>query len=187
MSGMSSASTPIQSSAAPITASKAIWSGRRISVELVPRGHAAPAEIVRHPGGAVILPLLDDDTMLLISNRRVAIGRRLLELPAGTRDGDEDPLTTAARELEEETGYRAGRLEAAGTMLTTPGFTDEKLWCFVARDLTPTRMNLDDGEDITVEAHAIADVVAMIDSGVITDAKTMGFVLRWVRHRDGDR
>lgn len=163
------------------------WTGRRIGVELVDRAggsDAPPREIVRHPGGSVVLPIDDDSRILLIRNHRVAVRDALLELPAGTRGDGEDPAEVAARELAEETGFAAGRLEPFGWFWTTPGFTDERLHAFIAHDLEFVGQRLDPGEEIEVVPASVDDVLAMIDDGRIVDAKTIAVVLRWHR-REG--
>lgn len=161
------------------------WRGDRIHVARISDGQAGDGrrDIVRHPGGSVILPLLDDTTIVMIRNRRVAVGEVLWELPAGTRGPDEDPRTVAARELEEETGYRAAILESFGWFYTTPGFTDERLDVFIARDLTLVGQHLDPGESIEVVPTPAIDVAAMIEDGRIRDAKTIAVVLRWLATR----
>ena len=171
-------------------ASRRVWAGRRIAVDLVPEpgaidadGRPLPRELVRHPGGAVILPRLDDGRLVLIRNRRLSVGQWLWELPAGTRGPGEDLAEVARRELEEETGFRARRIEAFGCLHTTPGFTDERIDAFLAEGLEPGPQRLDAGESIQVEPRPVETVLAMIDDGRITDAKTVALVLRWWRLR----
>ncbi len=170
--------------------SRPAWRGRRIGVDLVPGAAAGPGraverEIVRHPGGATILPILGDGRLVLIRNHRVSVGERLWELPAGTRDGRESLAEVARRELEEETGYRAGRIRPFGWFWTTPGFTDERIDAFVAEELAPGPQRLDDGEAIDVVPLPADEVLAMIDDGRIRDAKTIAVVLRWWRLEGG--
>ncbi|MFK7959302.1 MAG: NUDIX hydrolase [Phycisphaerales bacterium] len=147
------------------------------------RAGGSPRDIVRHPGGSVILPLMSDDQIVMIRNRRVAVDDVLWELPAGTRGPGEDPAAVAARELEEETGYRAARIEPFGWFFTTPGFTDERLDAYIARDLTHVGQHLDPGESIDVHVCSATSVVEMIDDGRIRDAKTIAVVLRWMAAR----
>ena len=173
-------------------ASRRVWTGRRIAVDHVtdaeaagPDGRAVEREIVRHPGGAVILPRLDDGRLVLIRNRRISVGESLWELPAGTRGPGEDLAEVARRELQEETGYRAARIEPFGWFLTTPGFTDERIDAFLAEGLVPGPQRLDAGEWIQVEPLPLEEVLSMIDDGRICDAKTIAVVLRWWRLRGG--
>lgn len=167
------------------------WRGSRITIDLVPvvaaDGSTVLREIVRHPGGAVILPRLDDGRIVLIRNHRVAVGETLWELPAGTRGPGEDLLDVARRELEEETGYRAERLAPFGSFFTTPGFTDERIDAFLADGLSAGPQHLDDGESIEVAPRSLDEVLAMIDDGRIRDAKTIVVVLRWWRLGEADR
>ena len=105
-------------------------------VEL-PSGREGLREVARHPGGAVLVPLFEDGTVLLVEQLRYPLGERIVELPAGKLAPGETPSEAAARELEEETGYRAGHLTALLSIYTTPGFCDEELHLFLATGLTP--------------------------------------------------
>ncbi len=136
-------------------------------------------EIVVHPGAVLVLPLLTATEVVLIHNYRYAVDRELLELPAGTLDPGEDPAACAARELEEETGYRAGRLEPMGEFYTTPGFTDERMWCFVAHELKRTAQCLDAGERIRPEVVPLTRAIEWIRDGRIVDGKTIALLLRY--------
>jgi ADP-ribose pyrophosphatase len=102
-----------------------------------PSGRSGVREIARHPGGAVTVPLLDDGRVILVSQLRYPLGKRVTELPAGKLAPGEDPLAAAKRELAEETGYSAGSLEHLVTIYTSPGFCDEVLHVYLARGLTP--------------------------------------------------
>ncbi len=143
------------------------------------RGKEHKRQVVRHPGAVVILPLLnqggdqDPPRIVMIRNDRYTLGRRLDELPAGTREAEEAPEQTAAREVREETGYEAATLEYLGRFHTTPGMTDELMHAFVARDLTHVGQDLDDGEHVSVHEWTVDDALAAVDDGRITDAKTM--------------
>ncbi|MEM9296213.1 MAG: NUDIX hydrolase [Planctomycetota bacterium] len=125
----------------------------------------------------VILPLLEDDTVVLIRNRRLAITRTLWEIPAGTMEDGEDPLQTAHRELVEETGYRAQHMKPVGRFFPTPGFCTERLHAFVATGLTPARQSLDEHERITVHPTPWEQALQMARDGVIEDAKTLATLL----------
>ncbi len=138
-------------------------------------------DIVVHPGAAVILPLLPDGRVLLIQNYRIALGRELLELPAGTLDPSETAEACAARELTEETGYRAGRLEPLVTFYSSPGIMTERLVSFLARDLTASATNLDEGEEIRLAPQSLAEALDGIRTGRIQDGKTILTLLYYDR------
>ncbi|HVF75478.1 MAG TPA: NUDIX hydrolase [Acidimicrobiales bacterium] len=133
-------------------------------------------DVVHHPGAVSVVPLLDDGTVILVRQYRAAIEADLLEIPAGKRDVDgEPPEETAARELVEEVGMKAGRLELLAEFYNSPGFCDEHSWVFLGRDLTECANDLQGIEEqhMTVERVALADVPAMVARGEITDAKTI--------------
>ena len=130
-------------------------------------------EVIRHPGAVVPLPLVDPDTVVLIRNHRVTVGETLLELPAGTREPDESPEQTAARELIEETGYRAGTLHARGEFYSAPGICDELMHLFVATDLTAGQHAREAVEQIENQLVHRDEVRELIADGAIRDAKTL--------------
>jgi ADP-ribose pyrophosphatase len=120
----------------------------------------------------VILPLLDGDRVCLIRNFRIAVGKTLVELPAGTLEGH-TPLETAHRELQEETGYCAGRMEPLCQFQMSPGILNERMHLFAASQLTPGDMALEAGEEIETLEVDWAQALSMVHSGEIEDAKTM--------------
>jgi ADP-ribose pyrophosphatase len=138
-----------------------------------PDGHALVREIVVHPGAVAILPVRVDGSIVMIHNFRHAVEQELLELPAGTLQPGEAPVDCAARELEEETGFRADTLDPLCEFYTTPGITDERMHVFVARGLTPTAQKLERGEQIRVEVMPDARVREMLRAGRIRDGKTI--------------
>jgi ADP-ribose pyrophosphatase len=158
--------------------------------------------VVRHPGSVVILPVLDlagaspadhagaspagepvkGPQVVAILNRRYSLGRDLLELPAGTNEYKEEPLVCAHRELIEETGYKAGRMEYLGRFYTSPGMTDELMHAFVARDLSFVGQALEADEEIRVRPIGVVEALAMVDRGEIEDAKSV-LCLLWARAR----
>jgi ADP-ribose pyrophosphatase len=134
-------------------------------------------EVIVHPGAVVVLPLLDADTVVLIKQRRYAIDRELLELPAGTLEKGEPPMNCAGRELLEETGYLAGRIQALGNFFSSPGILTEKMYAYVAYDLERKQQKLDDGEEIELLKVGFTEAVAMIRTGEIADAKSIATLL----------
>ena len=139
-------------------------------------GKRSIREIADHPGGAVIVPFPDRKTILLIRQYRHPMRKVLYELPAGKLDHGEQPETCAARELSEETGYQASRLEKLTTIYTSPGFCNEQLHVFLATELAKTEKGpqLEEGEaGLTVEPTPVAEAVSMIEKNVIVDAKSI--------------
>jgi len=142
-----------------------------------PNGEEFERDLVHHPGAVVIVPI-DDATgeVVLVRQYRAPLDTELLEIPAGKRDVKEEPTeVTAARELVEETGLEAGRLELIGHFFNSPGFSDEESWCYLARDLRPvpdSRHGIEE-QHMTVERYPFADVASLISTGAITDAKTI--------------
>lgn len=145
--------------------------------ERMPDGSSRRREVVLHPGSVVVVPFVDDRTLCLVEVVRAAVGRTLLELPAGTLDREESLAEAARRELLEETGYRAGRIEEAGGFWMSPGILRERMHLFVARDLVPGPQALEDGEQISTRVVTLADAVAMCLDGTIDDAKTVAGIL----------
>ena len=141
-----------------------------------PDGSTFEREIVRHPGAVVVVPLRDDGTALLVRQYRAAVDDELLELPAGKRDvHGEDPADTARRELEEEVGMRAGRLDGLAEFYNSPGFSDEHSYLYLARDLEPCAVSAQGVEEhhMTVEEVSLTDAPRLIEDGAIRDAKTI--------------
>jgi len=154
---------------------------RRFSVvrvdEVCADGSRRDREVIRHPGSVVVVPLLAADAVCLVEVVRVAVGRTLLELPAGTLDREETLAAAAARELAEETGYRAGRIAAAGSFWMSPGILRERMHLFVADELVPGPQALEPGEQIRTRTVAWREAVAMCLDGRIDDAKTIAGIL----------
>ena len=170
-----------------------LYNGSKVRLELhhlvdPESGKRTKREVCVHPGAVAILALRgegDDQTVLLVRNRRYAVGRSLLELPAGTLEKGEMPIDCAGRELQEETGHLAGRLRPLGTFYTSPGILSESMHAFVATDLEATRQALEEGEEIEVEERPYAEVIRLIRDGQIVDGKTIAAVLMYDRfHRD---
>ncbi len=159
---------------------KVHYSGRTFSVEVETSsaaGKKLTIERVVHPAFAVIVPFLSDDTIILERQYRGAIKRYVYELPAGTMEKGENPVASARRELEEETGYVAGRMRFLFKAYTTPGFTTELAYVFAAKGLTRGRINLDKDEIIETSEVGLAKAVGMIKSNRIVDMKTIAAIL----------
>jgi ADP-ribose pyrophosphatase len=155
-----------------------------------PDGSAGEMEMIRHPGAAAVLPVLTQPTapdpqVLLIRQYRYAAGGPVWEVPAGRLDPGEDPADCARRELAEEAGVTAGRLERLTTIYTTPGFTDEKIHLFAAYDLATHPHRHEPDEFIEVVPHPLSRVLGMIRDGEIVDAKTAVTVLFYAGFRAG--
>jgi len=163
------------------------FKGRLFKVQMLswktPNGREIRREVVRHPGAVLIIPVrapaASGARVVMIRNWRMAVGKRLWEFPAGKLEDGEEPIKAAARELEEETGFRAGVLRKLGEFYTSPGFTDELMRVFLAEDLSPCGQRLEEDEDIEVRTVALDDVLAMIRRGEIRDGKTIAGVLMW--------
>jgi ADP-ribose pyrophosphatase len=159
-----------------VLSSEEVYRGRLIGVArdtVREAGKTYVREVVRHPGGAAVVAYFEDGTVALVSQYRHPTVRYLLELPAGKLDPGERPEETAARELEEELGVVAGRLEQLTEFYTTPGFCAEKLWVFLATDLSETARRCEEDEMIEVVRLPYARALEMIASREIEDAKTI--------------
>ncbi len=143
-------------------------------------GRTTIREVVLHPGGVAAIPILDDGRLILIRQFRYPIGRFILEIPAGKLDSGQSPKDTIARELIEETGYCTASLTYECTFYPTPGISDESIHLFTARDLTQSAQRLEEGEHITVEAYTLEECMKKIETGEISDGKTILGIL-WYR------
>jgi ADP-ribose pyrophosphatase len=133
---------------------------------------------VRHPGAAAIVPVISASEVVLIKQFRYCTGDTLWEIPAGTLEPGEIPIECAKRELREETGYSAGRMEPMGGFYTSPGFCTEFLHLFIATGLEPCESGLDDDEQLTVHRVPIEEAYDKIERGEIVDAKTIVGLMR---------
>ena len=138
-----------------------------------PDGSEIVREVVRHPGGAGGLPLFEDGTVALVRQYRHPAGRDLLEIPAGRMEPGETPELCAAREIEQEIGYRPGRIEKIAEFFSTPGFCEERLFVYLATRLLPAQQNLDHDEFVEVVRIPLADAILMANRGDIEDSKTL--------------
>ena len=175
-------------------ASKRVHSGRVIDLDVdtvrFPDGSVGQLEMIRHPGAAAVVPFASDPrgkdpTVLLIQQYRYAANGLLIEIPAGRLNPGEAPQVCAHRELLEEVGVKAGRVERLTTIWTTPGFTDERIHLFWASDLTADKPAREPDEFIEVIPKPLSEALQMVRSGEISDAKTAlsllfvaGFILQ---------
>jgi ADP-ribose pyrophosphatase len=150
---------------------------------LRPDGRSASCQYVVHPGSVAILPLVDDDHLCLIRSRRLTVGQTIVEVPAGTREPGENPLETARRELEEETGYQAAKWEELVQFYASPGILSERMHIYVARDLTPGEPRREANEEIENLVLSWDEALAMLDRGEIVDGKTIVALLAYERRR----
>ncbi len=145
-----------------------------------PSGNKGVREIAHHPGGAVVVPLLDDGSVMMVKQLRYPLGKHILELPAGKLNSGEDPALAAHRELEEETGWKALRLQLLTSIYTTPGFCDEELHIFLATGLreSPDGHKREEGE-LTMSVHTLplAEAVGLVENGELKDSKTIAGLL----------
>lgn len=144
----------------------------------VPNGNVTMREVVRHPGGVCVLALDDDGMVAMVRQYRFPIDAHLLELPAGKLEPGEEPLPAAKRELSEETGIEADEWRDLGFIYTSPGFSTEKLYMYLATGLHHGRQHLDLNEFLDVEYHSLDSLCAMALSGEIADGKTVAAVLK---------
>ena len=141
-----------------------------------PDGQTFERDVVHHPGAVVVVPVVDHDTVLMVRQYRAAVDGELLELPAGKRDVDGEPVEeTASRELIEEVGMRAGDLQLLARFYNSPGFCDELSWMFLARDLTSCESSAQGVEEthMAVERVPLAQVPGLVSTGEIVDAKSI--------------
>ena len=169
-------------------ASRRVYTGRVLNLDVdsvrFPDGSSGDLEMIRHPGAAAVIPVLtadgsDDPQLLLIRQYRYAAGGDIWEIPAGRLEAGEQPEACARRELLEETGATAGRWDHLTTIYTTPGFTDERIHIFAARDLVvrPQETRRESDEFMEVRPVSVRAAIEMIRDGEIVDGKTIVAVL----------
>ncbi len=169
----------IQPEPAQILQNKLFYRGRKFDYEVnrlrLPNGVEGDWECVRHPGGALAVPVTPDGKLVLVRQYRFAAAGRLLEFPAGTVEPNENPSITIQREIEEETGYRAGSWRDLGKFFLAPGYSDEIIYAFLAQDLeqleTPPQQ--DEDEDIEVVLMTLPELEQAIQDGEPVDAKSI--------------
>ncbi len=161
--------------------SKIIYRGRVVTLRLdeveLPHGEVVTREIIEHRGAVAIVPLLDEATVVMVRQFRLAANEYLLEVPAGTLERGEEPVVCAHRELNEEIGYRAGEMVPLFQQYLAPGYSSEVLHVFLARDLTKTQQATDPDESIEVVFTPVSEIKEMIMRGEIKDAKSIAGLL----------
>jgi len=160
-----------------LVSTKRMYTGKILKLDLdtvaLPNGRTTELEILRHPGASAVVPLKDDGKVVLIRQLRHAAGGFIYEIPAGKLDHQEDPIICAARELEEEVGYRAGNLTLLTSIWTAPGFTDEVIHIYLGTHLEFGKQNLDQDEVLEIVEWPLEEAMAKIVDGTIRDAKTI--------------
>jgi ADP-ribose pyrophosphatase len=159
---------------------RTVFDGKKIQVD-VELWDGSEKEIVRHPGAVAIAAVDSEQCVTLVRQRREPARKRLLELPAGTREEGEEPLATAKRELEEEAGLSGGEWRLAARFFSTPGFCDEVVWVYLATDVERGDASPEEGEEIELVRVPLAEVEARLDE--IEDAKTLAGLLLLLRER----
>ncbi|MCX8189011.1 MAG: NUDIX hydrolase [Nitrososphaeria archaeon] len=164
-----------------------IYKGKRISLKIVdtilPNGKFVKKEIVEHPGAVVILPILENDKVILLRQFRPSVKNWVYELPAGTLDKEgEDPKECALRELEEETGYRAEKVEALFKIYPSPGYCTEIIHVYVARGLGKTIPKREETEVIETLILSITDAIELIRKEDVADSKTLLALLYYEKY-----
>lgn len=150
--------------------------------QVISNGHACRWDFIHHDGAAAVIPVTSDGEILMVRQYRNALDRYTLEIPAGKLDDPKEPtLDCAARELEEETGFKAGSMEFLLSVNTTVAFCDEHIDIYLARDLQPSHQHLDEDEVIQVERWKLEDLEELIFSGKISDSKTIAAILAYAR------
>lgn len=157
--------------------SEHIYEGKIINLRIdtveLPEMKYSKREIVEHPGGVAVVAITEDDSLILVKQYRKSVNKALLELPAGKLELNEEPRETGIRELKEETGFEAKNFNYLFEFYTSPGYTNEKIYLFLAYDLIEGEQDLDEGEYCEVEKHNIDDLIKMINRGEIIDSKTI--------------
>jgi ADP-ribose pyrophosphatase len=148
-------------------------------------GHERPREIVAHPGAVALVVVDNEGKLIMVRQYRRAVDSVLLEIPAGTREAGEDAQSCALREVQEETGYAARKIERLGGFYSAPGFCTEFLDCFLLTDLTESPRQADDDENIEIERLTLEAAKAAIATGEIRDAKSICGILLWAERERG--
>jgi ADP-ribose pyrophosphatase len=169
-----------------VVSSRTVYQGKIVSLRvdevMLSKGGVATREMVHHPGAVVIVALTDQGDVYLVEQYRHAVGRALLELPAGGLEPGEEPLATAQRELKEEVGLQAANWTFLGQFFSSPGFANEKMYAYAARGLSSAQGTPDDDEDISVIRYPLNALLNELDR--VEDAKTLATLLLLLRQRE---
>ena len=169
-----------------ILSTQRIYSGRIVTLDLceveLSDGQHQMREIIRHPGAVALVALDAHNRVLLVRQFRSASAQIMSEIPAGVLNAGEEPMAAAIRELQEETGYKPGKIESLGGFYTAPGYTTEYIHLFLASELIESRLPADEDEFIELDHITFSESLAMIESGEIEDAKTIIALLMVARH-----
>lgn len=164
-----------------VLASERVYEGRILNLRVdqirTPSGVESLREIVESGQAAALVPLDDQQRVILVKQYRHALRAQIIEVPAGKLDEGEDPLAGAQRELQEETGFRAGRIERLGGLHPTPAWSTEYIHLYLATDLSPAPLDKDADEAIELLPLPLAEALGLIHSGAITDGKTVAALL----------
>ena len=156
---------------------KKVFNGKLLKVyvgkQRLPHGYVARFEIIKHPGAALIIPFLSKDKIIMLRQLRPVIGSYIYELPAGTLDKNESPLSCAKREIIEETGYSAKKLKLLGSIYPVPGYSTEKIFIYRAESLKKTVRAVEQDEVIESRIFTKSEIKRLFKSGKIVDAKTI--------------
>lgn len=153
----------------------------------LPDGREALREVIRHPGAVAVVPFDAEDNVLLVRQYRAGIDRDIIEIPAGLLEIGEEPAAAAEREMREETGYRPRTLESLGGYHVAPGYNNEYIHLYVARDLEPAPLAQDSEEFLELIRLPFDEALALVESGKISDSKTIVALLKVARQRDRAR
>jgi ADP-ribose pyrophosphatase len=168
-----------------ILSTQRLFSGRVVTLDLneveLPDGQHQKREIICHPGAVAVVAIDNQNHILLVRQYRSASAQVMSEIPAGILNVGEEPRLAAIRELQEETGYKPGKIESLGGFYTAPGYTTEYIHLFVATELVESSLPPDEDEFIELNHVALADAVAMVERGEIEDAKTIIALLMFAR------
>ena len=149
---------------------------------LLPNGNKGVREVIRHPGAVCVLPLTADGEVIFVNQFRYALDKVTLEVPAGKLEKGEDPMEAALRELSEETGVTAGKIEPLGALYTTPALIDEIIYMYIATDLTQGEQHLDEDEFVNAVKIPLNEAVDMVMDGKIMDSKTQLMILKAAKY-----
>lgn len=167
--------------------SREIFKGKIVKLRLdkveLPNGDVSSREIIEHPGAVAVVAITPDNKVLLVKQYRKACEQELLEIPAGKLESGEEPLSAVLRELEEETGYRAGNAKKLLSFYTSPGFANELIHIYLAEELTISKQSTDDDEFLTVHQFSWEEINQLIQNGDLKDAKTITGLLMVMAHK----